>query len=97
MAIAKKDKLDAQPLLDFIESRGGSDRFVAQALITSVAEAERISRAIRRAKERGWVSVYAADDIICGLGGIHPTSIYGEEWWDPTYVDRQAEAKKVAA
>lgn len=37
-----------------------------------------------RGLSSGRVQILAADEIACGLG-MHPTEIWGEAWWNPSY------------
>lgn len=91
--IADSDKLDAQPLLDWIEQRGGYWGFAELLALQSGSTIQKtekyINLALRRGRERGWLSAYFVDEMAC-LMGIHPYSIYGNEWFYPTYALRAA-------
>lgn len=61
-------RLPAAPLLAYIESRQFTNLPVPD------------ERAIKRAREKGWISLYVADRIACTTG-IHPGLIWSE-WWE---------------
>lgn len=41
---------------------------------------QRLTRALLRAKARGQVSIWMADELAIGIAGTHPASIWGEQW-----------------
>jgi len=44
-------------------------------------EGERLARAYYRALERGWITVAAGDELACRLLGVHPSAVWGEQFW----------------
>lgn len=64
-------KLPFEPLRVMF-AEGTSDTQIAQAV-------EKHHGVIQRWKRKG-LSIYTADKIACHIG-VHPSHIWGEEWW----------------
>lgn len=89
------DTLDARPLLDTIEARGGIRRVLglppADAALgrefgrrpdRTKDDVARWLRAHHRMRASGEVSVWQADRFCVRLLGTLPCLVYGAEWWD---------------
>ena len=75
--------LDAGPLLDLVEGRGG-----VTAVLHSVgvggesAEGQRWRDALRRVRRQGVVSVWLADRVCVGLLGTLPELVWGDAFFE---------------
>ena len=88
------------PLAQAIESRGGLRacglRYEPGDDPDHIRRVERLARAYLRARARGHIGIYIADELALGALGVHPAAIYGLDWFHPT-VPGRAPAAPVAA
>ena len=85
----KKTRIEAQPLIDAIERRGGLvevltragvETFLEDGKTPTLAHMRQEAR-LRDGKERGWIDYYIADEVSIELLGMHPVQIWGEHWF----------------
>lgn len=69
-------RLPAAPLLALLSARPDTSTSASRFGVS-----ERLAQALYRARRRGWVTPYAADDIAVTLLGLHPACVWGESWW----------------
>ena len=75
--------LDARPILDALEQRGGIRPLLANVGLTTLdLEGARFKRAIYRMRQTGQVSPWQADRFCIRLLGTLPQFVYGQAWWD---------------
>lgn len=74
-------RLDAQPLLDAIEGKGGISAAITP--LDDPRELARLRRAYHRAKATGTTTA-ATVDTLCGAADLDPGAIYGRAWWHAT-------------
>lgn len=71
---SRSPRLDAQPLLRPIELAGGD-----YALGVRIGSAEK--RALERARQRGWVTLAAADDLAVHVLRMCPREVWGGDYF----------------
>jgi hypothetical protein len=81
-------KVDATPLLELIDGL----RNVAGpampghgwwlSLTGTTLQHTAWEKRIQRARARGWVDRYVVEDFCDEIIGQHPTSLYGDAWWN---------------
>ena len=87
--------LDAQPLLDVIDARGGTRAVLGLPPVAAMYDRERppvrqskdpdVRRwldTLRRVRRQGRLSPWCADRICVRLLGTLPQLVWGQEWWD---------------
>lgn len=66
------ERLDAKPLVDLVEERGGM-------AAVGLAKNESARRNFERARIVGYIDPYTADPICIRLG-VHPAQLWGADW-----------------
>ena len=86
--------LPIAPLLDTINKKGGLAWLVASRMnddpyaepdtdaASETREYARIKRALSRARKAGTVTHLWADDFCIKYLGLHPCSVFGDDWWE---------------
>lgn len=100
--------LPAQPILDWIEARGGLARVlgvepngnhVGQAPgacgghpRSQYPDYRKWHKTVQRMSRSGRVSVWQADRLCIGLLGTNPALVFGQVWWDAIPDDEEGAA-----
>lgn len=80
-ALSRQPMLPAEPLLAAIEARGGVVALMDRNLgWLNHKRREAFSKAVDRARLRGYVLVEVADDLCIRLLACHPMEVYGDLW-----------------
>lgn len=72
-------RIPAEPLLNRIAAMGGADALVPD---TESPEYHSLRMRLNRARMRGWIDLYQADEICVDHLHVHPFDIYGYEWFE---------------
>jgi hypothetical protein len=83
------ERLSSAPIMDAIDARGGLGELTHRLAVTD-RELNRIRRAYHRAQADGTVTYVCADWLCCRLLRLHPSLVYGEEWWPCMDVEAEA-------
>jgi hypothetical protein len=79
-------RLPIGPLAVLIAARGGlrvcGVRYHPGDSIERAQWVARLQRAYLRSLQRGWISVYTADELAVKALWQHPCEIWGAQWWD---------------
>lgn len=70
--------VSTEPLLVTIAVRGGSSQVLSHL---DEHARHRFDRTILRARKAGWLTLPAAESIAINVLRIHPSEIWGDEWW----------------
>lgn len=93
--------LPVAPLETAIEARGGLRacglRYDPGADVDLVRRVERLARAYLRARNRGYIGLYDADELAVDALGLHPAVVYGVSWWEPLAASVAEQREAVAA
>lgn len=92
------DWIDPQPLLDYLDERGGLTEVFAKYMPTAddgegfrqelqrsdeeKALAHRTSHRIADARRRKRIDYFQADELCCDVLRVHPSEVWGEAWFD---------------
>lgn len=74
-------RLPVEPLQDVIERAGGLAGIGVVADGTDRCGA-RLARTYHRARKRGWIGLYDADEMCVQYLGLHPCMLWGGGWWE---------------
>ena len=79
-------RLPIGPLTTLIAAQGGlracGVRHQPGDTIERVRWAARLQRAYLRARRRGWISLFTADELAVEALRMHPSAVWGMKWWD---------------
>lgn len=79
-------RLPVEPLVDLIDRQGGLRALGVRHRDGDPAEhvrwVERIYRSYLRCRERGWISIYDADEMSVKVLRLHPSQVWDDGWWD---------------
>lgn len=90
--VLKPGWLDARPLIEAIEARGGLGGCGIRVNAGDISQADRtyysrLCRSYHRACENGTLTVFAADTLAIKALGVHPVTVWGESWFEAIDVE----------
>lgn len=89
--------LPSAPILDLIDAKGGLRGCGVRRGRGGNREADRLAKIYQRARRKQVIHVYAADELCILVLHMHPSFVWGEQWWEAIAAPSSSNSRRPAA